>query len=244
LANAALAAPPQGGGRGGRGGGGNAAPSLTAGVNSVSWDLRYAPATSFPNMILWGGGVGGPLAAPGTYTVRMTVDGATQTQPLVVRRHPLYKDVTDADLQEQFDLAIQIRDKTSEANNAVIQIRSIKAQVADRAGKPAADAKLKAAGDTLTKNLSAVEGDIYQVKNQAGQDPLNFPIKTNNRLASLLSMVNNGDGKPMGNAAPIFKDLTAELKAETDRLAKVLLTDLAAFNVEAKRLGLDPVSDK
>jgi hypothetical protein len=126
----------------------------------------------------------------------------------------------------------------------VIQIRSIKAQVADRTGKPAADAKLKAAADTLTKSLSAVEGDIYQVKNQAGQDPLNFPIKTNNRLASLLSMVNNGDGKPMGNAAPIFKDLTAELKAETDRLAKVLLTDLAAFNVEAKRLGLDPVSDK
>src|SRR5262249_51048396 len=124
LANAAAQG---GGGRGGRGGGGgNATPALTAGVNSVSWDLRYAPATSFPNMILWGGGVGGPLAAPGTYTVRMTVDGTTQTQPLVVRRHPLYKDVTDADLQEQFDLAIQIRDKTSEANNAVIQIRNIK----------------------------------------------------------------------------------------------------------------------
>jgi hypothetical protein len=209
----------------------------------VSWDLRYAPAASFPGMILWGGGVGGPLAAPGTYTVKMTVDGTTQTQPLVVRRHPLYKDVTDADLQEQFDLAIQIRDKTSEANNAVIQIRNIKAQVADRTGKNA-DAKLKAAGETLTRNLSAVEGDIYQVKNQAGQDPLNFPIKTNNRLASLLSMVNNGDGKPMGNALPIFKDLTAELKAETDRLAKVIQTDLAAFNAEAKRLGLEPVTEK
>ena len=71
-------------------------------------------------------------AAPGTYQVRMTADGRTQTQPMRVRRNPLFKDVSDADLQAQFDLAIQIRDKTSEANNAVIQIRDLKAQVADR----------------------------------------------------------------------------------------------------------------
>src|SRR5678815_218125 len=137
-------------------------------------------------MILWGGGVTGPLAAPGTYQVRMTVDGAAQTQPLVVKRHPLYT-ATDAELKEQFDFAIQVRDKVSEANNAVIQIRNLKSQVADRLTKSNGDAALKAAGDKLVANLSAVEADIYQVKNQSGQDPLNFPIKTNNRLASLLS---------------------------------------------------------
>ena len=214
------------------------------GLNSVSWDLRYASATQFPGMILWGGGVGGPLSAPGTYQVRLTADGVLQTQPLVVKRHPLYVGISDADLQEQFDLAIQIRDKTSEANNAVIQIRSIKAQVLDRVGKSNGDSRIKAAGDLLAKNLSAVEEDIYQVKNQAGQDPLNFPIKTNNRLASLLSMVNRGDGKPIGNAPVVFADLKAELKGETDRLAKALAADLPAFNVEAKRLGLDPVTEK
>jgi hypothetical protein len=125
----------------------------------------------------------------------------------------------------------------------VIQIRSIKSQVADRLGK-SQDAKLKAAGDLLTKNLSAVEEDIYQVKNQAGQDPLNFPIKTNNRLASLLSMVNHGDGAPIGNAPVVFADLKIELKGETDRLAKALATDFVAFNVELKRLGLDAINDK
>jgi hypothetical protein len=216
---------------------------MAAGMNSVSWNLRYPDATSFPNMILWGGGVGGPAAPPGTYTVRLTADGKVQTQPLVVKRHPLYKDVTDADLQAQFDLAIQIRDKTSEANNAVIQIRAIKTQVADRLSK-SQDAQLKASGDKLTKSLSAVEEDIYQVKNQAGQDPLNFPIKTNNRLASLLSMVNHGDGRPIGNAPVVFKDLVAELKNETDRLTETLLGDLAAFNTHAKRLGLDQVTGK
>ena len=192
-------------------------------------------------MILWGGNVTGPVAVPGTYQVRMTANGQTQTQTFKVRRNPLFKDVSDADLQAQFDLAIQIRDKTSEANEAVIQIRNVKDQVADRLSK-SSDARLKSAGDRLTANLSAVEGEIYQVKNQSGQDPLNFPIKLNNRLASLLSIVNRGDGRPIGNAPVIFKDLVAELKVQTDKLNGVFNTDLAAFNTEATRLGLAVVT--
>ena len=73
----------------------------------------------------------------------------------------------------------------------MIQIRSIKSQVDDRLGK-SQDARLKTTGDTLKKNLSAVEEEIYQVRNQSGQDPLNFPIKLNNRLASLFSVVTTG----------------------------------------------------
>jgi len=193
-------------------------------------------------MVLWGGSVNGPSAPPGNYQVRLTVNGTAVTQPLVVKRHPL-RSATDADLQEQFDLAIQIRDKVSEANNAVIQIRSVKDQVKERLGK-SPDAALKSAGDKLAANLSAVEREIYQVKNQSGQDPLNFPIKVNNRLASLLSVIGSGDGKPIGNAAPIFKDLSAELKVQTDKLQQVMTTDLPAFNAEAKRAGVDAVAVK
>ncbi len=232
-----------GGGGGGRGGfGGPVVAPTGAGLNAVTWSLRYPNAVSFPNMILWGGGVQGPAAPPGTYTIRLTVDGVTQTQPLVIKRHPLYT-ATDADLQAQFDLAIRIRDKVSEANQAVVDIRNMKAQIAERLGK-SDDPKLKAAADRLTANLSAVEGDIYQVKNQSGQDPLNYPIKTNNRLAALLSMVSNGDGKPTTNSPIIFQDLSKELKGETDRLEETLLGDLVVFNTEAKRLGLDPVVKK
>ena len=190
---------------------------MAPGINTVTWDLRYPSAASFPGMILWGGGTTGPAAVPGQYTVRLTVDGKTTTQPLIVRPHPLHKGVTQADYQAQFDLAIQVRDKVSEANNAVIQIRRIKQDVADRLSK-STDAGLKAKGDALTTNLSAVEGEIYQVRNQSGQDPLNFPIKINNRLASLLEIVESGDAKPIGNALPIFRDLSVELKVLTDRL--------------------------
>jgi hypothetical protein len=238
------AGPAGGGGGGGRGrGGAPVVAPVGAGVNAVTWDLRYASATSFPGMILWGGSVTGPLAAPGTYQVRLTAAGQTQTQSFVVKRHPLYKDVTDVDLQAQFDLGIQIRDKVSEANNAVIQIRRIKADVDDRMTKNTDEALRESAG-TLKAHLSAIEGEIYQVKNQSNQDPLNFPIKLNNRLASLLSMVDNGDGRPIGNAPVVFKDLTAELKVQTDKLAGVLAKDLASLNAVLTRLGLSPIAEK
>ena len=80
------------------------------------------------------------------------------------------------------------------------------------------------------------------MKNQSGQDPLNFPIKTNNRLGSLLGMTLRGEGKPTANIYPIFEDLKKELKAETDRLQRLLTKDLAALNVELKRAGLEPIS--
>ena len=229
---------------GGRGQGGvNIAPPMTAGVNHAIWDLRYAPAVSFPGMVLWGGGTNGPSAAPGVYKVRLTVDGKSQTQPLVVKRNPAFDDVSDADLKAQFALAIKLRGKVSEANQAIIDIRNVRLQIADRLTK-SQDGKLKEAAGRVAVHSKAVEEDVYQVQNQSGQDPLNFPIKINNRLASLLSVVASGDGRPIGNAVPIFNDLSAELKIQTDALARVWKTDLVALNAELTRLGLTVVSPK
>jgi photosystem II stability/assembly factor-like uncharacterized protein len=228
------------GGGGGRGRGGGAGPSMAAGIHTFNWDLRSESATTFPGMILWGATTAGPAVVPGSYQVKMTVDGRTETRPLTVRRNPLITDVTLADMQEQFALATQIRDKLSEANDAVVQIRDLKKQVADRLTK-SSDGVLKTAADSLTKKLSNVEESIYQVRNQSGQDPLNFPIKVNNRLGTLLRTVSTGDGKPIASARPIFNDLSAELKVETDRLQKVLTIDLAKLNAELARLGLEAV---
>ena len=222
-----------GGGGRGRGRGGAPGAPVGAGLNRVNWGLDYPAAVTFPGMILWGATTNGPAAPPGKYQVRLTVDGQSQTQPFVVRRHPL-RSATDADLKEQFDLGIRIRDKVSEANRAVIRIREIKLQVAE-ALKKSSDAQLKAAGDKLVTNVSAIEEEIYQVRNQSGQDPLNFPIKINNRLASLLRAVNSGDGKPIAAAPLIFSDLVVELKVQTDRLDRVLKTDLPVFETLAKK---------
>ena len=215
---------------------------MAAGVQRFTWDLQYAPVTPFPGMVLWGATTNGPLALPGTYQARLTVDGQVLTQPITVKKHPLFT-ITDADMRAQFELASKIRDKVNEANDAIIQIRRIKKDLKDRTDKNnSADAK--AIAEQFTKELTLVEEDVYQVRNQSNQDPLNFPIKTNNRLASLLRVVGTGEGRPIGNAEPIFEDLQKELKAETDRLRRTLDTYLPRFNQLAQRIGMEPISEK
>ena len=233
---AAAAAAPAGGRRGGAG------PALpkTAGVNHVTWDLRSKGIASFPGMILWGAGTNGPAVPPGRYTVRLTADGRALTAPATIVKNPRLTDVTAADLRAQYLFSKKVRDKANEANESVIGIRRVKAQLTDRYTK-SSDAMLKSTGDTLRTHVSAVEENIYQVRNQSGQDPLNFPIKVNNRLANLMSMAERGDGAPINSMPEIFGILTTELKGYTDQLAKVYKSDLVAVNRELLRLHLAPI---
>jgi photosystem II stability/assembly factor-like uncharacterized protein len=233
-AHADTAGTPAGGRR--RGGG----PFLPkeAGLQHINWDLRAQGITSFPGMIFWGAGTSGPAVPPGRYTARLVADGTTLTTPLRVVRNPRLTDVTDADLRAQFAFARKVRDKAEEANQSVIRIRRVKAQLADRL-KKSDDAVLKSKADTLRAHLSAVEENIYQVRNQSGQDPLNFPIRVNNRLATLLSMAERGDGAPTNNLTEIYEIMSRELKGYIDALAKVWATDLVAVNGELARLKLN-----
>ena len=212
-----------------------------AGLNFIHWDLRTQPAEVFAGMVLWGVRSFSPAVPPGRYSIRLTADGETRTVPLTVERNPWLTDVTDADLHAQYQFSRGVRDKVTEANRAVIAIRNVKAQLENRYER-SDDARLRAAGDRLDANASEVEGNVYQVRNQSNQDPLNFPIKVNNRLANLMSMAERGDGRPMNNMPVIFDILTEELGGYTDRLAEIWATDLAAVNEELQRLNL-PVLD-
>ncbi|HBD97509.1 MAG TPA: glycosyl hydrolase [Gemmatimonadetes bacterium] len=226
-------------GRGGRGGGG---PRLSTdpGLNHLTWDLRTEPWTNFEGMIFWGAPRMGPAVPPGQYSVRLTIDGRTESAPLTVERNPWIPEVSDEDLRAQYEFSRQVRDKVTEANQAVIAIRRVMAQLQDRLDQ-SDDLGLAEAAESLTGNASAVEADIYQVRNQSNQDPLNFPIKVNNRLANLMSMAERGDGRPMNNMSEIFDILVNELRGYTDRLEDVWATDLAAVNAELVRLEMMPL---
>ena len=205
--------------------------------------MRATGIESFPGMILWGAGTAGPALPPGRYTVRLTADGKTLTAPMTIKRSPLLPEVTEADLRAQYAFGKQVRDKTNEAQKAVIDIRRVKEQLADRL-KRSQDAALAEKGGTLKTNASAVEENVYQVKNQSGQDPLNFPIRVNNRLANLLSMSERGDGPPGTYMPEILSILTKELGGYTAKLDIVWKVDLAAVNAELKRLNLPALDPK
>jgi len=224
----------------GRRRGGEATIPTRAGINRFQWDLRSEGIVSFPGMIFWGAGTAGPAVPPGRYTARLTAGNRVVTAPLVVKRNPWITDVTDADLLAQYQFGRRVRDKATEANRAVIAVRNMKAQLADRQ-KKADDAALTAAGGTLVAHASVVEDSVYQVRNQSGQDPLNFPIRVNNRLATLLSMAERGDGRPTTNMPEIFGILSTQLGRYTTRLNQIWATDLVAVNKELSRLKLVPI---
>jgi photosystem II stability/assembly factor-like uncharacterized protein len=212
------------------------------GMNRFTWDMRYTGARDFPGMIMWAASVRGPVAPPGRYTVKLTAQGVTKTQQFDVKRNAAVPGVTDADLQAQFALAKQINDSVGTANEAVVRIRGLKTQIADRVGK-SSNAAVKSAGSALTEKLTGVEGEIYQHRNRSNQDPLNYPIRLNNKLAALQGIVEGGDARPTDQSHAVFKELSGRLEKELARLDALLTSDLTAFNKLIAAENLDEVKN-
>jgi photosystem II stability/assembly factor-like uncharacterized protein len=230
--------PGQGGSGGGFGGGAAARPGNALGLNSFNWNLRYPDAVGFPGMIMWAGGLTGPVAPAGTYSVRVTVGTeAPQTARFKLLNDPR-SDATAADLQAQFDFLIQVRDKTSEANNAVRTIRNIRAQIEERVN---AAPRLRRNADALLRQMAAIEEEVYQVRNQSGQDPLNYPIRINNKIAALSGVAGSGPFGPTDQTVAVYTEVSAMLKVQTDRLDKVLREDLERFNRQVRAAGQQPI---
>ncbi|HYN82441.1 MAG TPA: glycosyl hydrolase [Gemmatimonadaceae bacterium] len=211
--------------------------SNKAGLNAFSWNLRYPDASTFQNMIFWAAGTQGPVAVPGTYSVRVTVAGRAQTQTFSVVNDPR-SSASQALLEEQFAFLIAVRDKVTQANDAIRRIRNVKAQLADRAAAlpTAQQAAFRARADALSAQLSADEAEIYQVKNQSGQDPLNYPIRLNNKLAALAGVAASADARPTDQTREVFRTLSVQLDTQLSRLGAALGA-LPAINADLKAAG-------
>ncbi len=212
-------------------------------MNRFTWDMRYAGARDFPGLIMWAGSTRGPQAPPGQYTVKLTASGVTKTQDFQIRRNEAVKTVADADLHAQFTLARQISDKVSSANEAVLRIRSIKDQIAERLGKTAVP-EIKTAGEALAGQLTEIEGEIYQHRNRSSQDPLNYPIRLNNKLAALQGIVESGDDKPTDQAYVVFKDLSARLSRYLADLEALVEREIPIFNKRLAGENLPTIKDR
>ena len=222
------------------GGGAAPQPSGKAGAHTFLWDLRYPGYVDFEGMIFWSGANQGPIVLPGSYSVRLTAGGETIERPFDVRLDPRSEPVTMAQLQAQLDLALEIRDKVTEANQAVIDIRSIKGEVDDRQSRTS-NAEIQEQGDLVKEKLGGVESEIYQVRNESRQDPLNFPIKINNKLAALMNGVSRSDFPPTDQSRQVFERLDGLLQEEMVRLRLIIDQDLARLNELLREEGLDPI---
>jgi photosystem II stability/assembly factor-like uncharacterized protein len=227
------AGPPPPGEGGGFGGGGAPPPVPTeVGLNRFVWDTRYPDAVRFPGMILWAGETRGPKLSPGTYQVKLTGEGKSYTQNFEIKPDSRLT-ITPADYAKQLELGLKIRDKLSETHNAIIQIRDVRKQIEDLLKRVAGQSNFKVvndAGTALTKKLTTIEEALYQTKNQSNQDPLNFPIRLNNKLAALGGVVASAEAAPTAQSYAVYDEVVTQIDAELQKLGQLMRSDVPAFN--------------
>ncbi len=216
------------------------------GHNRFAWNLRYPDAKKIDGMILWAGGTQGPRALPGTYAVKLTVGDQSSTAPVIVKNDPRVK-VSDADVKAQFDFVHGGWEKLTEIHTQLQRIRDVRTQLA-AVKKKVGDAKeskpIVDAANDLDKKMTAVEEALYQTKNKSEEDPLNFPVRLNDKLAGV------GDSAALGDFAPTAQQIAVRdelFKAIDEQLAKLKTiwdTDLPAFNKLAAAVPAVKVGEK
>jgi photosystem II stability/assembly factor-like uncharacterized protein len=206
-----------------------------AGLNRIVWDMYYEGASRVPDYYVYEykDGEMGPLALPGKYQVRVTLNGKSETAPFEIKLDPRVK-VANEDLQKQFDLLLEIRDELSRVNDAVNQIQDVRLQVAglkkrlpeNVSTKPVADAAVD-----LDQKLLAVRDELIQAKVKSNEDSLAYPQKVDVKLAYLAMAVGQGtDSAPTDAELQQFDNLKKQVGESLSRWAEIERTDLPTFD--------------
>lgn len=220
-------------------------PDLMAapGVQRAAWDLRWEGATKIKNAkIDLGDPAAGPLALPGTYTLKLNVDGKTVTAPLVVKPDPR-ANVPQADLDAQLAFALEIRDTISRLTAQVNRLRAIRdqlrAQGAALAGQPRAG-DIVALSASLASRIDALEAEIHNPTAEVVYDILAMKggTKLYSRLSPLMGWASEGDGRPTQGMRDVFGEQKRELDRWQTKVEALISADVSALNEKARALGL------
>jgi hypothetical protein len=213
---------------------------VEAGLNRFVWNLRYPDARNVPGAIYRSGGVTGPLAPPGEYRVRLTVGETTLEQPLSLRKDPRVA-ASDDDLREQFAFLLEIRDRLSETNDAIIKLRALREQVGvweSRAKDAGNGEAVLEAGKTLRESLTEIEEELVQTRWKSSRDALTAPSKLNVRLATLLGVVGGADARPTQQSRDVFASVEERVDVQLARLTSLVDGEVPRFNALVRELDL------
>jgi photosystem II stability/assembly factor-like uncharacterized protein len=219
-----------------------------AGMHRFVWDLHYAPPDSleheFPISAIVHDTPKYPLGAwvlPGNYTVRLTVDGGTSSQPLTVKMDPRIK-ASLADLRKQFEMESSSVEGMNESFEALSQVRSLRAQLKGRGAK----AGKGAVADAIT----ALDKQAGELEGAAQSSFFGLPPGTkqpenlsslNQHFSGLLAVADSADAAPTTQANAVYRELKEALEKLVARWTKIRQQDIPALNAELKKAGLTPV---
>jgi photosystem II stability/assembly factor-like uncharacterized protein len=201
-----------------------------SGINTFDWDMLYAPAVKVPGMLLWTGGAGVPMAAPGRYRARVRYDHDSADVPFVIRADPNFM-LSETEYDEQVGFLLQVRDKYDSVQRAILQIRSIRSQLQALNGRlDSSAAPVRKLSDSIIRQLTAVEESLYQTKSKSGEDMLNFPIRINDKLSGLYGIAAGGNAVPSKQATEVFAELSTKADIQLDRLKAIIHDQLSTLN--------------
>jgi photosystem II stability/assembly factor-like uncharacterized protein len=198
--------------------------------NSFIWDMRYNDAKGFDGLIMWAASLRGPIASPGKYHVKLIVNDESEEQSFNILKDPR-SNSTEGDLEEQFNFLISIRDKVSDIHQTIIDIRLIRSQLNDLKSKISDKyPEVQNTINDIISRITLVEEKLYQTKNRSGQDPLNFPIRLNNKLAHLTSVASVGNFKPTDQMYNVRDELIGLIDVELKMWNNIKENDLVKLN--------------
>jgi hypothetical protein len=211
--------------------------SAEAGMHRFLWDFRYAPVpnvqTGFPIAAVYGQTVPNPtspLAMIGNYSVVLTVDGKTYTQPLTVKIDPRVT-ATAADLQKQFDLSKELYDARLRLERINAELGELSEQLAE-IKKRAAETPLAARIDELEKKLAELSG----TPNRSPRAPLSLSLLGN--LQTVFDRIQDTDAAPVPNTEAAAREIINNSKSTVERWETIEKQDIPALRRQLKENNL------
>jgi photosystem II stability/assembly factor-like uncharacterized protein len=240
------------------------------GINRIWWDLRYekskepklrtsplyAPwlqaGPEGRTIVTWGVRPDGiaPLAAPGTFTVKLLVDGKDFSEKLTVRKDP-NSTSSEADIRAQLKMMLDARDKLNNVIDMINQVEVVRKQIYDLSsyveGRSDADTILKA-GKDLDQKLIAFEENLFQMRLAGGgQDVFRNPTKLYEHIGFLAQMVETSWGNvgsdypPTAAEGEVDELLTKQTVTYQGQLKTLIDQNIPAFNNLLLKASLKPV---
>ena len=222
--------------------------SSEAGMHRFTWDLHYPPPESleheFPISAIYRDTVKYPLGArtlPGNYTVKLTVDGKSYAQPLVVKMDPRIT-TSVADLRKQFEMQSGSVEGMNQSYEALTQVRSVRAQLKERVPK-GGQGGLADAIASLDKKAAALEGAAQS--SFFGLPPSGKPQENlstlNQHFSGIFGVADSADAAPTTQAEALYKGLRESLETLLSQWKKIKVQDIPSLNAGLTKAGLTAV---
>ena len=185
------------------------------------------------------------LQPPGRYTVRLTVNGQSFTQPLDVLKDPNVPAITDQDIRASTDALQTIANELNASADIVNTIETVRAQLQTlrtQLATDAANAGIRAGGDSLERKFMAVEGNLIDLRlTGRGQDGVRYPTKAAGQLGYVAGGISVSDFAPTAQQREVQQSLDKQVRDTRAALEALMARDLANFNTLLRSKGLKTI---